>query len=92
MLKQVQHHLFACGKEGLPGSICVEDRDYHLLRVFKHDFFAGTGLYVHENSDDSGENHDGHKVVLKLGRQQCLLGFPMRWLGRMLCKRELKNL
>lgn len=92
MIKQMIHHLLACGKEGLPDSIRVDEKDYRLQKVFKHDFFAGTGLYICENSDGNGENHNGHKVVLKLGRQQSFLGVPMAWLGRMLCRREVENL
>ena len=85
------HHLLACGKNGLPDSIRVDEKDYRLQKVFKHDFFAGTGLYAYENSDGDGKNHNG-QVVLKLGRQQNFLGVPMSWLGRMLCNREVDNL
>jgi len=46
--------------------------------VFKHDFFAATGLYV------NGCKH----VVVKLGRVRPFLGVPLDWIGRALVQRE----
>jgi len=55
----------------MPSEIELADGRYDHLRTFKHDFFAATGLY----QGPSG------RVVLKLGREVSLLGFPMGWLG-----------
>ena len=47
----------------------------------KHDFVAATGFY---------EDRAGNRVVLKIGRTASLFGFPMRWMGRFLCQREVR--
>lgn len=70
--------LRALGREELPASIDLPDGRYELLRTYKHDFFAATGLY----------GGPGGRVVLKLGRRVSLLGLPMAWLGEHLADRE----
>ncbi len=52
---------------------------YELVQVFKHDFFAATGLY---------RGSDG-LVVVKINRTNDLLGVPMKWLGRALARHEM---
>jgi len=71
--------LLALGHNSLPEQILVQQRKYHLQKLFKHDFFAASGLY----SDGSS------RVVLKIYRRQDLLGLPMNWLGRWLAQREI---
>lgn len=66
----------------MPERIDVGDKWFAMEKSFKHDFFAATGLY----QGDSG------RVVLKVGRQASLLGFPMRWTGRFLFRRESRLL
>ncbi len=75
--------LLAMGKDDLPGTLQISDTTYRLIRTFKHDFFAATGLYA----DDSGT----HKVVLKVGRVAPAL-IPLSWIGRFLAKREARLL
>lgn len=50
------------------------------MRVFKHDFFAATGLY----RGPSG------LAVLKVGRTNDLWTVPLRWIGRWLTQREAR--
>lgn len=70
--------LRALGAADLPARIDLSDGSYALVRTYKHDFFAATGLY---------EGPSG-KVILKMGRTASLLGLPMAWLGRHLARRE----
>lgn len=74
--------LRALGHRELPPSIDVSGHTFLHVKTFKHDFFAATGLY----------EGDGGRVVLKVGRQASLLGFPMRWTGRFLFRRERRLL
>ena len=73
--------LRALGRTEMPASIVADDgKRYDRLEIFKHDFFAATGLY--ESADA--------KVVLKMGRTADFLGLPMRWLGEFLTTREVR--
>ncbi|NIA06370.1 MAG: hypothetical protein GWP14_01830 [Actinobacteria bacterium] len=61
--------LLALGSDSLPPKIIVKQSTYHLQRVFKHDFWAASGLY----------SNDSSQVVLKIYRRHDLLG---RWLAK----------
>lgn len=78
---RVWYWMRALGRSGLPESVQIEQVEYRLVQSVKHDFVAATGFY---------ENDGGHRVVLKLGRTARMLGLPMRWLGRWVCRRELR--
>lgn len=73
--------LRALGPKDLPGLIFINGIDYRYQKTFKHDFFAATGLY---SSPTAG------KVVLKIGRQASLLGFPLIWIGEFLARHEAR--
>ncbi len=68
----------ALGKRELPSRVEIDGREYALQRVFKHDSWAASALY------QAGTG----RVVCKFNREQSVLGFPMRWLGRWLAQRE----
>lgn len=70
--------LKALGRRALPERIDIDGEPYTLARTYKNDFFAITALYA------CGEQG----VVLKAHRQAPCLGIPMRWVGRMLARRE----
>ena len=72
--------LYALPSGALPPTIRCNDETYELERVFKHDFFAATGLY---RSRD-------RQVVAKFGRASSFFGFPLRWIGRFLRNREVR--
>lgn len=74
--------LLAMGRAEPPAEVEVGDRTYHRVRVFKHDSWAATALYEGESQ----------RIVVKFNRQQSILGFPMKWLGRALARRETKML
>lgn len=74
--------LRALGKDDLPQRIEIDGKSFLLVKTFKHDFFAATGLY------ESGNE----KAVLKIGRRAPILFFPMSWIGRFLANREARFL
>jgi predicted Ser/Thr protein kinase len=76
--------MYACGQAGPPREITCKEQIWRLETLFKHDFFACTARY------ECAET--GELAVLKIGRVVSFLGIPLRWLGRGLCKRELKVL
>jgi hypothetical protein len=59
-----------------PREIRLTGATYRLERVFKHDFFAATCLYV---TDEREVEYP--RVVVKFGREQDFLGLPADWLG-----------
>jgi hypothetical protein len=71
--------LLALGKEAPPASIVLAGRPYRLVRIFKHDFFAYTALYVGEPEGEGA----ARRVVLKIGRKASLWGLPLGWIGRL---------
>jgi len=71
--KKTPFWLKAMGREDPPPEIEVESGRYTLERVFKHDFFAMTALYRHEEE----------RVVLKIGRKAGILILPLGWIGRL---------
>lgn len=73
--------LFALGRAPLPAHIRVNNLSYHFVDLFKHDFFAATGLYQRDDSPDL--------AVLKIQRTYHCLGFPMKWLGRLVANHEI---
>ena len=72
--------LRALGHNELPERVVCNGATYRRVRAFKHDFFAATGLY----------EHGDRRAVYKVGRTADLFGFPMAWLGRWLCQREVR--
>lgn len=76
--------MYACGEAGLPQQINCSGKPWRLETVFKHDFFACTGRYLCEQTDE--------RVVLKIGRLQSFWGIPCVWIGRFLHNREIKIL
>jgi hypothetical protein len=90
MRRSLGYHLYAWGRAGMPREVNVKGTTYFRKRIFKHDFFAATGMYERNGSPVS----EGfpRKIVLKLGREQNFFGMPMRWLGRATTERELDNL
>ena len=72
-VKKTPPYLLALGKRSPPARIEVDGGEFELETVFKHDFFAYTGLYR------GGER----RVVLKMGRVASLFGLPLSWIGRL---------
>ena len=79
--ERVWHWMRALGRHLLPETFEIDGTKYHLVESVKHDFVAATGFY---------EDSDGRRVVLKIGRTARVFGFPMRWMGRFLCRREMR--
>jgi hypothetical protein len=71
----------ALGKRDLPSMIDVGGERYRHERTIKHDFWAVTGFYL------SGA---GRRVILKMSRTEEFAGIPLLWIGRWLCRREVR--
>jgi hypothetical protein len=78
---RVAYSMRALGKAGLPREFTLDGTAFRLLRTVKHDFFAATAFY---------RSDAGRTVVLKAGRTGDFAGVPLIWLGRWLCRRELR--
>lgn len=76
------YSMHALGRKALPHEITVAGRRFRATQFIKHDFFAATGFYA---DVDTGE-----QAVLKMSRTQPFFGLPMRWLGRLIARRELR--
>lgn len=74
--------MHALGRDALPATLSVNGRTWRLNKFIKHDFFAATGFY--EDADT------GELAVAKLSRTVSFLGLPLKWLGRIICERELR--
>jgi hypothetical protein len=75
--------LKALGNKALPETIAVGGATHFLKETFKHDSWAATGLY---------EGAGGALTVVKIHRQSSVFGVPMRWLGRLMARHEIKLL
>lgn len=89
---RINADLFACGLQGLPDSISHNDCVYRKVCLFKHDFFAATGMYEMDPSDLPPADGQPRKVVLKFNRRQAFCGIPLAWLGKGLRNHEVKIL
>ena len=75
--------LRALGDSDPPPVVRVAGRDFHVHTVFKHDSWAATALYA---------DAEGMRITCKFNRVQPVLVIPMRWLGRILARREARFL
>lgn len=87
-------YLFALGHQTLPATVTIKhagrQQTYHFVKLFKHDFFAATGLYQEAGfTDRDVETPGGGGAVLKIQRTYYLLGLPMGWLGRRVARHEI---
>jgi len=70
-----------------PTALRLCGQEYRLARVFKHDFWAATCLYV-ADSPASPQPDAFEKVAVKFGREQDFCGLPLAWVGEFLADRE----
>jgi|SRR5271170_5286904 len=83
--------LFALGYATLPEQIEIGGKPYRQSKLFKHDFFAATALYEPSAAErDSAGVLTGKLAVFKVQRTYPFFGLPMRWLGAMVARREIK--
>lgn len=74
--------LRALGHDDPPEVVEVAGQSYCRAEIYKHDSWAATARYVGRNGS----------IVCKFNRRQSIFGFPMRWLGRWLARREASAL
>ena len=65
--RQPPASLFALGHRQLPEQVEAQGRTYRFSKLFKHDFFAATGLYERVG-DAPNTAESGHWAVLKVQR------------------------
>jgi hypothetical protein len=92
MLKKMGNQFYACGCNFPPKQIEFADSTYIVKKVFKHDFFAATALYVVKDPASIAQRQNPEKIVLKMARMQHFLGLPMEWFGQALCEHEVATL
>lgn len=73
----------ALGRDDLPREFHLAGKTFRHVRTMKHDFFAATALY--EDSADPTR-----RAVLKISRTADFAGLPLEWIGRWLCRREMR--
>jgi hypothetical protein len=71
----------ALGRGNLPDTITLDGVTWRHLRTHKHDFWAVTGFY---------QNDRGQRAVLKVSRTEPFMGFSLDFIGRFLCRREMR--
>jgi hypothetical protein len=86
---------FALGYGHLPQRVRVMGRTFEFVRLFKHDFFAATGLYQQSDSsvgvpaDTNNNRAIPRQAVVKFQRTFPLFGIPMQWLGAIVARHEI---
>ncbi len=74
--------LRALGSQEPPATVTVHGDVYRLERVLKHDFWAATAVY----------RSDRRRIICKFHRWHRFGPIPMRWLGKLLARRERRFL
>lgn len=72
----------ALGRREPPPTVVVDEVEFALHELVKHDSWAATAIYR------TRQAADGRRIICKFGRQEPILGVPMAWLGRALASRE----
>ena len=71
----------ALGRAEPPLQFLLADKNYVRTRVVKHDFWAATAFY---------DCQDGSRAVAKINRLEPFFGIHLAWIGRWLCRREVR--
>ncbi len=88
-LKRAPAGFFALGYGSLPQNMTVDGRTYGIVKIFKHDFFAATGLYEQTGGNAAADGRKPKLAVLKMQRTYPLYGLPMQWLGQIVARHEI---
>ena len=91
--RRVPAAFFALGYGRLPRAVTAMGCTFEFVKLFKHDFFAATGLYQRVGDDvgggDSAKQPVPKLAVVKLQRTFPLFGVPMQWLGGIVARHEV---
>ena len=69
----------ALGHAEPPADVVLQNESFQREEVLKHDSWAATGIY---------RSATGRRAICKFNRSQPIGWIPMRWLGRVLARRE----
>jgi hypothetical protein len=87
MVKTLGYQLKALGAKAMPALLRLPGGLYKLERIFKHDFFAATAVYILHDPAGNTPSSPQH-IVLKIARQADFIGIPLRWLGQTMTHHE----
>ncbi|MFN3188916.1 MAG: hypothetical protein ACE361_00205 [Aureliella sp.] len=93
-VKQRPNWLRALGKEEPPETIFVDQVEYKLVEVYKHDSWAATAQYSAAQCSEArtgvmtGQPKACQKIICKFNRRSSFFGLPLGWIGRALANRE----
>ena len=71
----------ALGRDDPPAAFLLDGARFHRTAVVKHDFWAATAFY---------QANDGRRAVAKINRREPFCGIDLAWIGRWLCRREVR--
>lgn len=71
----------ALGRDEPPPAFLLDGRRYTRTTIVKHDFWAATAFYLAD---------DGTRAVAKINRRTPLCGLSLDFIGRWLCRREMR--
>lgn len=79
---RIAYAMRAMGKSDPPETLAIDGLTWRRTKIVKHDFFAATAFYHQPQTN--------RRAVLKISRSLDFAGVPLAWLGRWLCRRELR--
>lgn len=71
----------ALGTDDPPAHFVLAGKRYGRTSIVKHDFWAATAFYA---------TSTGERAVAKINRRTSFCGFSLNWIGRWLCRREVR--
>jgi len=75
-----------------PESLFIAGNKYHQTILYKHDFFAATGMYSRDIASADCSKSTPEKIIVKMARKRHFVWIPLGWLGRWLTRREFSHL
>ncbi|MEM8734811.1 MAG: hypothetical protein AAGG44_11340 [Planctomycetota bacterium] len=86
-VKQRPSWLKALGSAEPPKAVQIDQIEYRLIEVYKHDSWAATAQYQ-SFVDAAVDQQPPKKIICKFNRRSNCFGIPLSWVGRTLAARE----
>ncbi len=74
----------------MPPTVEAGGATWRFVALYKHDFFAATGLYEEVPGASAGAGGVPRRAVLKIQRTYPFCGVPLRWLGARVARHEIR--